>query len=193
VTRYIPEAIEFEIVTKLFSEAHSAGWTTFNSSQKTRQYQVWLADPSIGGRLSTFMSPDEARVWLKDGPMKEYSRSMFGLGKYAALVPSQPVTARDVVKAALGPGWTIVPDSQKIKPLTVRIYEAEEESIYTFAWGPPRDLKHLLWAAVSGQDDPSTWILCITSPPTAATPKNLQLEHVRIGLRCDLRVLHVSI
>ena len=43
-------------------------------------YDRWLDDPAIGGYLTRFLSRERARVWLKDVPMKEYSRARNGIG-----------------------------------------------------------------------------------------------------------------
>ena len=45
--------------------------------------------PRLADAFDEYLSESDARVWIKDGPMKEWSRSLSGVGKYAALVVSQ--------------------------------------------------------------------------------------------------------
>ena len=49
-------------------------------------YTQWVESTNpIGRILAPYMTPEAARSWIKDGPMKEYSRANRGAGRYAEL------------------------------------------------------------------------------------------------------------
>jgi hypothetical protein len=189
----IPDGIEKRIVARLFQDAESLDWAHLSPPARSAQYAKWVQEPEVGGVLTKFMTPEQARVWIKDGPMKEWARAVSGIGKHASLVHRPGATAAQLVHRALGPGWDVSDGTQRIKPLRVNaIHDGEE---VTFAWGPERDLKHLVWAALkAGADgDPIPWVLCVTSTFTTPVPANVRQAHLRLAARCGLRINHVTI
>jgi|LakWasMet46_HOW7_FD_contig_111_127463_length_3224_multi_2_in_0_out_0_2 hypothetical protein len=133
------------VVRKIYADAKSLDWQHCSHSEKTAQYERWLDDKEVGGVLKEWMSGD-IRVWIKDGPMKEFARAMAGEGEYARFLDVHPRSAGAVVSAAFGAGWRVRKDSESVKPLGC-IAERGNESKRVF-WGPPKDLKHLVWAAL---------------------------------------------
>jgi len=191
--QFIPEAVEREIVTILFAEAEQLKWEQLNARERSKQYQSWLSRSDVGDRVASFMTREAARVWIKDGPMKEYSRALNGLGKHADLISSQRAQAPDFVRFAMGADWEVAPNTQEIKPLRVTVRNRRDGRHLVFAWGPARDFKHLVWAALSGSRDPAEWMLCVVAPLVDATPNNVVSKHQRIAQRCGLLVKHVTI
>ncbi|WP_434619751.1 hypothetical protein [Arthrobacter sp. A5] len=189
----LPEKIELEVVTHLFADAERLKWTHMNLTERSRQYKEWLLDPRIGGTLCRFMASEEARVWIKDGPMKEFARAVHGQGKYGHLIARRAPSPEHIVRKALGDEWQVIPGSQKIKPLRVTAYGDDEE--ITFAWGPVRDYKHLVWAALSSLAGGETrsWVLCLTASFVNPTPRNVQAHNIRLAERCGLKVIHLSL
>lgn len=189
----LPDTIELEVVTHLFADAERLKWTYMNATQRSRQYKEWLQDPRIGGKLGHFMASEQARVWIKDGPMKEFSRAIHGQGKYGHLIAGRAPSPELIVRKALGDEWQVLAGSQKIKPLRVTAYRGDEE--VTFAWGPVRDFKHLIWAALSAlaAGEGRSWVLCLTASFVNPTPRNVQAHNLRLAERCGLRVVHLSL
>lgn len=189
----LPDKIELEVVRNLFADAERLKWTYLNPVERSRQYNKWLQDPLIGGVLGRFMAAEAARVWIKDGPMKEFARAINRQGKYGFLITSRAPTPASIIRRALGDGWQVIESSQKIKPLRINARSAGEE--VTFTWGPERDLKHLVWAALSAsaRGETNSWILCLTTSFVNPTPSNVQAHNRRIAEQCGLQLFHVSL
>lgn len=189
----LPNEIEQRVVTRLFQDADHLDWAHLRPADRSAQYAKWVQDTEVGGRLTQFMTPEQARVWIKDGPMKEWARAVSGMGKYAPLVPQPGVTPAQLVHMALGPGWRVQDKTQRIKPLRVSAVCGEDE--VTFTWGPERDLKHLVWAALQAGANgaPTPWVLCVTSTFTTPVPANVRQAHLRLAARCGLRIAHVTV
>lgn len=189
----LPEKVELEVVTNLFADAERMKWTYMSQPEHTRQYRKWLQDPKIGGLLNSFMLTEEARLWIKDGPMKEFARALHGQGKYSFLIKTPAPSSASILRQALGTQWNIFAESQRIKPLRITAYDDHEE--VTFAWGPVRDFKHLLWAALSAAStgDSQRWVLCLTSSFVNPTPRDVQEQNLQIGRRCGLQIIHLSL
>lgn len=188
--RINPE-LERKIVIRMFADAERHDWTHLNGDQRSAIYESWMNDPEIGGRLTEFKSPQGARVWIKEGPMKEYSRAKYGVGKYAEFV-ANPIDASDLVARAMGGDWRIVPNTRKGKPLRVRIRAGDLDR--HFAWAPADQLKHLVWAAIRTEalGDQTPWTLCLVGSFEKPTPADQRALDLRIGERCALEVTHVD-
>ncbi len=135
----LPSELEQAIFTLLYQQAASVGWTYLTDQERTRFYQEWTNDSSIGGRLLDFMGKSEnVRPWLKDVPMKEYARALQGVGKYAQYVANPATSLHMLVAKAIGSQWIVVENTQKVKPLRVVLHQVDdEEDERHFAWGPP--------------------------------------------------------
>ena len=104
-----PREVETKVVTKLYEDAKRMDWAYLPAQLHSVQYAKWVDDPEVGGRLREFLSPSDARVWIKDGPMKEWSRAVSGFGKYAALVQDAEDLPLKLVPKALGADWEADP------------------------------------------------------------------------------------
>ncbi|MFG1879343.1 hypothetical protein ACGFIV_31335 [Sphaerisporangium sp. NPDC049003] len=184
--------LEDKIAKKLFADAEALGWSYLTGDQRSAAYSQWMDDPEVGGRLREFLSNEKARVWIKDGPMKEYARARYGVGKYAQYVENPAAGARDLVARALGPNWEVVPESRKIKPLRVLIRRGEDER--HFAWAPSGQLKHLVWVAIKAEasGDARPWVLCVVGSFEKPIPADERAADRRIGARCHLEIVHVD-
>lgn len=189
----IPKDIETKVVTRLYGDAKTLDWATLTPQQHSAQYTKWVDEPEVGGRLREYLSASDARVWIKDGPMKEWSRSLSGVGKYANLVDGADDTPARLARKALGDGWEVDSDTLRVKPLRVTARNEEDETILT--WAPATGLKHLVWAALlaSAQGDSREWVLCVVETFTKPTPANEKQAHQRLAKRCGLRLVHVSL
>nr|CTQ89716.1 hypothetical protein [Kibdelosporangium sp. MJ126-NF4] len=121
-------------------------WDSFRDPQKTEQYSLWVDDPAIGGELADYLTAEGIRVWLKDGPMKEYTRALEGVGSYAEYAMKRFPDIEDTVRETLGPQWRTVPRTRGEKPMHVDIADGSVQRYV--CWGYPRTFRDLLWAAV---------------------------------------------
>ena len=62
-------------------------------------------------------------------------------------------------------------------------------------WGPSKDLKHLVWAALNADasGDPREWVLVVTSTFTQPVTASDKAHQQRIARRCGLRLVHVEL
>lgn len=189
----IPKAVETRVVRKLYADAASLGWANLSAQQHSAQYTKWIDDPEVGGRLLQYLTSDSARVWIKDTPMKEWRRSLSGVGKYASLVQGSDETPATLARKALGDGWIPQLDTLVIKPLRVLATKGDEEVV--LAWAPASDVKHLVWTALraSAEGDIRTWVLCVVGSFTKPTPANVKQAHQRLATRCQLKIVHVDL
>jgi hypothetical protein len=180
----------------MYERAAELGWPSLSDAERTNQYRYWTDDQQIGGKLLLYLGrPEAVRVWMKDGPMKEYARAVNGIGKYADLVDEDIVRLPELLSRALGPGWIEIPNTKKIKPLrvTVRRHNDEDEE-KRFCWGPPRDLKHLVWRAITDQaeGDAVSWIVCVVNPSTRPATKSQRAQHERLARRIGLDIVDIT-
>lgn len=188
----INKDLEIKIVRKIFTDAASLGWLNLTSEQRSEMYQKWVDDPEVGGRLTSFLAADKVRLWIKDGPMKEYARSIYGVGKYADLVSNPALEIDHLVARTLGPGWEIEENSRKIKPLRVTIAKDGREKY--FCWALGKDPKHLIWAAIKAEadNDPIPWVLCLVGSFENPITPDERDRNLRYARHCDLRLEHVD-
>ncbi|MBW8481901.1 hypothetical protein [Actinomadura parmotrematis] len=190
----ISKELQDKVAALLFEQAEKVHWPSLSLQQRTEMYNQWVQDPQIGGRLTEFMPVEQARVWIKDGPMKEFARARFGIGGFAKHVPNPSAAVTDLITSALGNDWEADMDTMAIKPLRLRVYSEEgEEAI--FAWVDDYNhFKHLVWAALKEQADGAStpWILCVAATFEKPVPEDVKAFHLRVGRRCGLQVVHVK-
>lgn len=194
-TYSLPADLEEDIVRVLYEQAAEVNWTYLSDAERTKLYRQWTADPQIGGRLLPFVGvPENVRPWIKDGPMKEYTRATYGVGKYGPLVAKLPTSVETLVEKALGAGWSVDMESLDIKPLKVVIRREDEEVEQRFTWGPVRDFKHLAWAAITAQadGDPLPWVICAVDSFVRRVTPAQKATHERIAQRLGLVMAHVT-
>ncbi|KRQ22489.1 MULTISPECIES: hypothetical protein [Mycobacteroides] len=189
----IPPNIELIVAQQLYTQAIELDWTNLTPQQRSAQYVKWLEDPYVGGKLADYLTPSAARVWIKDGPMKEWTRAVSGVGKYAALVVDTESLPRRIVQKILGSEWQPSAGTLRVKPLRVTLVNGEDEVVLT--WAPANGLKHMVWAALkaSAEGDVRSWIVCVTDTFTKPTPANEKQAHQQIAERCGLRLVHVTV
>lgn len=134
------------VVRKVYEDAVRLDWEHCTHREHTEQYARWLNDPMVGGVLSQWMAPEDQRVWLKDGPLKEFSRALAGEGPFALYMNAHPRSPSEILLRALGGDWEVVLGSCTVKPLQCDARRGAQ--LVRIYWGPARDFKHLLWAAL---------------------------------------------
>ncbi|MEU4034464.1 hypothetical protein [Streptomyces collinus] len=192
----IPTDLEEEVVRLLYKRVGDLNWTYLTDNDRSSLYKAWTSDPAVGGRLLPFIGSEEnIRLWLKNGPMKEYIRATYGVGKWAPLVVKPSTPASELVVMALGPGWKVDLESLDIKPLRVIIrHEDDEEMEQRFAWAPMRDFKHLAWAAIAAQasGDALPWVICTVDSFVRKITPEQKATNERIAKRLGLISAHVT-
>lgn len=185
--RLLPAAIRAEVVQALYADANQLGWTTLGPKEKTAAFNRWVDDARVGGRLTGYMTPEQARLWIKDGPMKEYARAMRGTGRFAEYGRQGGTSPQDIVNRALGPGAQIH-GTIGTKPPHCHASASDGTTAYV-TWGDNGSLKHLLWAGVRASiEHDLTGHIVILEPPGTVTPTATKDEHTAITDRCGLKL-----
>jgi len=168
-------------------------WEHCTHQEHTEQYARWLESKDVGGILSQWMSPEEQRVWLKDGPMKEFARAMAGEGPFAFHLQHHPRSPSLIVERTLGPPWKLRHGSTGIKPLQCEASDGRK--ITKIFWGPAKDFKHLLWAALDAwQLTPDREMLIVvfdTMQNQITLAERNKLE--AFGRRCQFKISFIRI
>ncbi|MFF8894795.1 hypothetical protein [Brevibacterium casei] len=187
----IPEAQRALVVTALYKDAHELNWTHLSTADRSGAYSAWVEDERIGGILTRYMTPEAARAWIKDGPMKEYRRALRGAGRYAQFGTSGGTTADDIVRASLGPEWSIIEGTRGVKPFHAHATDSSGLIAY-LAWDESRNFKNLVWAAVRVSVELAIpGHVVVTEPPGGATPRDVVDRQHAIAKRCGLALHYV--
>jgi hypothetical protein len=115
------------------------------------------------------------------------------MGDYAVYLDEHPRSPQVVVKRLLGEGWSPVPQSGNTKPLRCRASDGARS--VTLLWGPARDFKHLLWAALEGLDQSPEMQLRIAVFDTISRPfaSGERDKLARIASRCGIEVSFIRL
>jgi hypothetical protein len=186
-SRRVPQEQIDGVVKALYADADRLGWDHLSPQQRTVQYDQWVTDPAIGGVLTTCMSIENARSWIKDGPMKEYGRARQGTGRYANFGSAEGPAAGQIAAHALGTGAVVVGGSVGVKPFHCVASAGDGGSTYV-AWGKAKNFRYLVWAClVYLADNPgaaaSVVIMETMAVPTTAADK---MQHAAIAGRCSI-------
>lgn len=186
----LPESIRAQVVVELYQQADELDWDLLSLSEKTKQYQKWIDDPAVGGVLTRFLEPGRARVWIKDGPMKEFARAKEGIGPYVQFAKSRFLGPEDLIRRVLGGGWRVVEGSVREKPMQCRVFnEDEERSVF---WGKPQTFRDLVWAGVnSSLATRKAPLLIVTLHDGMSLPAEERDWQVAIARHCGLEIGHV--
>ena len=186
----LPDALRADVVRALYADANKIGWTTLGPQAKTVAFNRWTDDTQIGGRLAGYMSPEQARLWIKDGPMKEYARAMRGAGRFAEFGRQGGTSPQDIVNHALAHGAQIQ-GNIGTKPPHCFATASDGTTAYV-TWGDASSLKHLLWAALRASIEHGvTGHLVVLEPPGIITPTATADEQKTITDRCGLKIHHL--
>src|SRR6266540_4842389 len=147
----MPEDVRRKIITELFRRADQVDWDGLQPAERSTWYARWLDEPNIGGVLDAYMTRDQARLWIKETPMKHYNRARSGIGPYADLVSSRLPDAPKLTRLVFGKHWSVVPKSIRDKPNRCLITNGQQR--IDMMWGPPRAFQSLIWAAINAVVD----------------------------------------
>lgn len=192
-SRRVPEDKRNEVVKALYGDAARVEWEFLPASQRTEQYDKWVVAPDIGGVLTEYMSAETARSWIKDGPMKEYTRAQQGVGRYAKFGSKAGVAPAQMVVRALGPEATVVDGTFGVKPLHCVGVLADLETYV--AWGGAKNFRHLVWACLTylaGNPSADAHVI-VTETMADPTTASEKAQHAAIAGRCSIGLSHYRI
>lgn len=188
---YVPQDLRHAVVIEAYRRADDLDWSALSDRQRTAIYDLWLDEPLIGGHLTRFLSRERARVWLKDGPMKEYARARNGIGPFAHFATSRLPAPGPMARQLLGPGWESE-GAIREKPLRCRVAKHHDSRL--LIWGPPDTLRDLVWAginAVIDQEPPP--LLVVTVPFGQHLGDGEKNRHVRLCQVALLEIKHLTV
>ncbi|MCV7356367.1 hypothetical protein [Mycolicibacterium fluoranthenivorans] len=189
-SRRVPRDQLDSVVKALYDAAHRIDWGYLPPSARTTQYDEWVKDAEIGGVLTQYMSSENARSWIKDGPMKEYGRACLGAGRYAKFGGSPSATPEQLVTHALGARASVITNSYGVKPFHCL---AIADGVTTYvSWESPKNLRHLVWASINYLADHPQDTACIILMETMERPipQADKVRHSRIAGRCAIKITY---
>lgn len=185
----LPAQQHDQVVTALYADADRVGWETLPLQERSRLYSRWVENLQIGAVLVKYMTPEAARLWIKDGPMKEYARSRRGTGRYARFGKEATTTSLDIVRTALGAEGLVIEGSEGTKPAHCRAVAGGAEAYVT--WDQARNFRNLLWAALRAAVDGKDSHIVVMEPADRVTPSDEMQLHKTLAVRCGLTVHHM--
>lgn len=179
-----------EVVRAVYEDAIRLDWEHLAPADRTRQYARWISDARVGAVLTAYMTSEQARSWLKDGPIKEYARARRGAGRYARFGQVGGTGPADVVRQALGDGWTVIAGSVGVKPFHCVASRGQERAYVT--WGPGANFRHLVWAALRhAVGTGGRAVVVVTESLERPTPEDEATWHKELAVRCGLEIAHM--
>ena len=166
MTATVPPKVREAVLIELVRQLDEVKWEELTAHDTSAWYNRFVKDENIGRRLSQYMSEVEIRVWIKDGPAKEYRRALEGRGSYSQYTSRAFPGPEVIVRATLGNGWTLVTDSIEEKPM--RCLAQSGDQMKFLIWGPTKSLRDLVWqATVTLAENPHTAITLVITRPSA--------------------------
>jgi hypothetical protein len=187
----LPEEQLALVVTALYEAADAQGWDTLPLADRSNAYGNWVEDPRVGGILTQYMSPEAARSWIKDGPMKEYRRAARGTGRYARFGRQGGTGPADIVASILGAEAELLEHTVGDKPSHCLARMPTGEVTY-LAWDEAGNLKNIVWAALSASIEHgcSAHAIVMEGPGRSTTKADAQI-HAAIAARCGIGIHHM--
>jgi hypothetical protein len=167
----VPNDVRNEVIGEIVRRLDAARWEEVSSSAASEMYDRLVKDPQIGGRLVVYMPADKVRVWIKDGPAKEYRRALEGIGPIAPFTKRTYPGPESVVRLALGDKWLPKPDTIDEKPMRCFAEGPNGQSMFVI-WGPLSALQGLIWNSclIRAADSSKPITVVVTKPNSAPLP-----------------------
>jgi hypothetical protein len=182
----IPKDVRSRVAEEVIRQAINLGWEDLSPSERSKNYEKWVNDPQIGGQLLNYLPSSGVRVWIKDGPMKEYSRARRGLGPYSQFVGTVERTEFEIARRVLGDQWSVMDEKFGVKPASFRA--CREDEIVRVYWGTIAQLKHLFWAAITADANERNLVVVLGTrlSPVSSTDK-VQIARIARRVHADLK------
>jgi hypothetical protein len=189
----LEEELRRQVIAEIYRRADDLDWDGLSPSDRSTWYVRWLDDPAIGGVLDLYMPRDQARLWIKDVPMKHYARARSGIGPYADLVGSHLPDAGQLCQLAFGADWAPLEGTLKDKPNRCTLSDRGGK-LAQILWGPPRAFQSLVWASLNAvvDDQPTPVMVVVTRQGERLTDGQVG-RHRRIARRIDVEVRHLTV
>ena len=188
----IPDQLRRDLIAEVYRRADELDWDSLTQVDRSSWYDRWVDDPAIGGVLTRFIPRERARVWLKDVPMKHYSRARGGVGPYSDLVTRRLPGPKSVASQVFGAAWRVVDGTVQEKPNRCRITDSHAERV--MIWGPSNNLRALIWAglnsAIDGAPAPSIVVTSLQGQPLSDGERQ---RHIALGQRAGIEVFHTTL
>lgn len=169
----VPSSVRQAVIQALYERFDALRWEQLSNSERSVEYARFIENPKVGGALDRYMSAGDIRVWIKDGPAKEYRRALQGVGSYARFTTRRTPGPDEVVKSALGEEWSADVNSLAEKPM--RCWARHPEQMGRFLiWGDASSLKELIWHAVLFRTEHSESVPTIVITKPSAAPVNVE-------------------
>jgi hypothetical protein len=187
-SRRVPAEQVEAIVKALYADADSLDWEHLPPGRRTVHYDKWVSASEIGAVLNLYMSSENARSWIKDGPMKEYGRARQGAGRYAKLGSAQGTTPEQIANHALGATASIAEGSMGVKPFHCVATTSLNSARTYVAWGAAKNIRYLVWACLNYLADNPDHDATVVITETMANPTTTaeKTRHSRIAAQCSL-------
>ena len=166
----IPDSIRDAMRDRLWKLADELSWSALGDSERSRYYEMWTKDQSIGGHLAHYMDPRKVRVYIKDSLIKPYER--------ARLLENE-----DEIWRLLG-----VPRPTEVAVTYIKPHGRRLDDGRIVCWGNSRDWKLILMAVFergrSRQDGVPFGAILLESGQTAEEKKRLLVRDAaqRLGI-----------
>ncbi|WP_424183982.1 hypothetical protein ACOBQX_18770 [Actinokineospora sp. G85] len=188
----VPPDVRDTVIRELYRRVQKLDWDEMTAQEKSACYAEWVGDPGIGFALADYQTAEGMRVWLKDGPLKEYARALEGVGQYARYTSKRLTPPSEFIPTVLGPGWAPVSRSVGEKPMHCTASDGTSERYV--CWGKPGTFRDLLWAGVNKAiDSPATPLAIVT---TREDGKQISEQDrnwfLRLGEHCGIEVAFVT-
>lgn len=186
----VPQDVRDAVIRELYRQVSLLDWEDISAREKTKYYSQWVEDPSIGGKLADYYTAEGMRVWLKDGPLKEYARALEDFGAFAKYTSRRLSPPSEFISQVLGNAWTIIPGSIGEKPMHCLITNNTQRRYV--CWGKPRTFRDLLWAAVNkALSMPTRPMIVVYLSEERTVSPHLKHLHERIATHCSIDLAYV--
>lgn len=186
----LPAEVRKGLLLEIYGQAEDLRWEFLSNPRRTEQYRRWYEDDRVGGVLLSYAAEKDARVWIKDVPLKEYGRAKEGMGQYVPYVRRRFRGPEEIVRAACGEGWRVLPDTTDVKPNQCQASNGVD--IRHVCWGRPAQLRDLVWAAVNhavdGDKRPAIVVATQAGEMLSGPEKN---RHRAIAAHCSIDLAHL--
>ncbi|MGW4112636.1 hypothetical protein ACWEFJ_17340 [Actinosynnema sp. NPDC004786] len=186
----VPKDVRDSVIRELYRQVGSLDWEGVPARERTAYYTRWVEDEAIGGELADYYTAEGMRVWLKDGPLKEYARALENIGSYAPYATKRLSPPDEFIAELVGDEWRIKPGSVKEKPMHCLITDQARERYV--CWGRPRTFRDLLWAAVNNAVTArSKPLIVVYVTDDREVEERQKRQHERIARHCSLDLAYV--
>ncbi|MFF5991928.1 hypothetical protein [Prauserella flavalba] len=186
----VPNEVREDVIRELYRQAGELDWEVISSKEKTGYYTQWVEDPAIGGRLADYYTAEGMRVWLKDGPLKEYARALENFGSFAKYTTRRLSPPSEFIQEVLGDSWEILSKSVGEKPMHCVVTDGSQERYV--CWGKPSAFRDLQWAAVNKAiDTPTRPVIIVYLTEGKKVTQRQKRLHERIAEHCGLDLAYV--